>query len=262
MSDQYAVAGVRWNNNISVATITVISYDYLLLLEKEVKYVWVSVQLHICTTTLAWKLTRSPEPTVVTNGVSLHNFLGGGLLFMPEPLCFAEVILIWRLYALYNRSKLLLRVLLGLFIPIVAVSIATDVFLYSRSSVFSVQEIMTADAKYCTFHFKWGPLPVTYMSIPIVCFDILLLTLAAAKLAKHSRERRKIKVPVLNISELFNSTVPYILAPRLTISIWDMHAHDNLIVREVVTGSHSDEHYDQIMHTKIKLITGKSTGII
>lgn len=200
---------------------------------------------------------------------------------MPEPLCynlvvfmewgysayscFAEVILIWRLYALYNRSKLLLRVLLGLFIPIVAVSIATDVFLYSRSSVFSVQEIMTADAKYCTFHFKWGPLPVTYMSIPIVCFDILLLTLAAAKLAKHSRERRKIKVrtntsisiivrlhilyfvlnlmnqiflvilwadisvPVLNISELFNSTVPYILAPRLTISIWDMHAHDKCV---------------------------------
>ncbi|KAG2072397.1 hypothetical protein BDR04DRAFT_1230533 [Suillus decipiens] len=202
MSNQYAVAGVRWNNNISVATITVISYDYLLLLEKEVKYVW----------NRPWSPMACLYIIVRYLGLFLALLWGfwGGLLFMPEPVsynlvvflewgysaysCFAEVILIWRLYALYNRSKLLLRVLLGLFLPIVAVSIATDVFLYSRSNVFSVQEIITADARYCTFLFKWGPLPVTYMSIPIVCFDILLLTLAAAKLIKHSRERRRIKV--------------------------------------------------------------------
>jgi len=30
---------------------------------------------------------------------------------------------------------------------------------------------------------------------------------------------------VTNLSELFNSTVPYIIAPRLTISIWDTHAY-------------------------------------
>lgn len=33
----------------------------------------------------------------------------------------------------------------------------------------------------------------------------------------------------MNISELINSTVPYILAPRLTISIWDTHAHRNCV---------------------------------
>lgn len=40
MSDQDAVAGLRWNNNISVVTITLISYEYLLHFDKEVKYVW------------------------------------------------------------------------------------------------------------------------------------------------------------------------------------------------------------------------------
>ena len=47
------------------------------------------------------------------------------------------VILIWRLHALYNRSKRLLYVLLSLFLPIVALSIWIDIYLYSRPSAFS-----------------------------------------------------------------------------------------------------------------------------
>ena len=46
-------------------------------------------------------------------------------------------ILIWRLYALYNRSKRLLYILLGLFFPIIALVIGTDIYLYSRSSAHS-----------------------------------------------------------------------------------------------------------------------------
>lgn len=58
----------------------------------------------------------------------------------------------------------------------------------------AVQEIITANAKYCTFFFKAGPLPVTYLSIPMVCYDILLVILAAAKLVKHLKERKEINV--------------------------------------------------------------------
>ncbi|KAG0697918.1 hypothetical protein DFH29DRAFT_943872 [Suillus ampliporus] len=36
-----------------------------------------------------------------------------------------------------------------------------------------------------------GPLPAIYTSIPIVCYDIILLVLAAAKLAKHLKDRRR-----------------------------------------------------------------------
>jgi hypothetical protein len=49
----------------------------------------------------------------------------------------SAVILIWRLYALCNQSKLVLHVLVGLFVPIVALSIGTDIYLYSRRNVFS-----------------------------------------------------------------------------------------------------------------------------
>jgi hypothetical protein len=47
------------------------------------------------------------------------------------------VILIWRLYALCNQSKRILYILLGFFLPIVALYIAVDIFLWSQHSAVS-----------------------------------------------------------------------------------------------------------------------------
>lgn len=33
----------------------------------------------------------------------------------------------------------------------------------------------------------------------------------------------------MSLSELFNDTAPFILAPRLILSIWDTHAHDKCV---------------------------------
>ncbi|KAJ8584743.1 hypothetical protein M405DRAFT_936427 [Rhizopogon salebrosus TDB-379] len=201
----------------------------------------------------------------------------GGLLYIPEAVSyalavliewglsvyfwFAEAVLIWRLYALYNRSKWLLYVLLATFLPIVALEIGTDIYLYSRRSAFSVKEIMTPDVRYCIMSFKLGPMIPIYTSIPVICYDIFLVVLAAVILAKHLKERRTVRLrpnayvvmivryhiiyfvlnltnqillvvlwvdipaPVKSFSELFVSSAPFILAPRLIISIWDTHAH-------------------------------------
>ncbi|KAG1837120.1 hypothetical protein DFJ58DRAFT_816873 [Suillus subalutaceus] len=178
---------------------------------------------------------------------------------------FAEAILIWRLYAICNQSKFLLYVLAGLFLPIVALSIWMDIYLYSRRNAFSVKEIITPYAKYCTSSFNIGPMPAIYTSIPIVCYDILLVVLAVVILVRHLKERREIPmrantymvmivrhhilyfvlnltnqillvilwahIPVLamTLSETFINTAPFILAPRLIISIWDTHARDDCI---------------------------------
>ncbi|KAG2137664.1 hypothetical protein BD769DRAFT_1637996 [Suillus cothurnatus] len=263
MSEQSDVFGLLWNDNISVATITLISYDYLLLLDKEIQYVWKRPWSRM---SILYLIVRYFGLVLAL----LWGFsLGGGLLYMPESATIlsclwngaiphivvlhkhiartefaSTVILIWRLYALYNRSKLLLRILLGLFLPIVAASIGADVFLYSRPSMFFVNEIITPDATYCTFLFRTGFRPATYWSIPMISFDVLLVILAAAKLGNHIKERKELRmrpnssismivrlhiIPVTNIAELFNSVVPYILAPRLTISIWDTHAYDKCV---------------------------------
>ncbi|KAG1812773.1 uncharacterized protein BJ212DRAFT_1578527 [Suillus subaureus] len=290
MSEQ-EVAGLLWNNYISVPMFTLMSYEYLLLLDKEVKYVWER----------PWSIMSLLYLIVRYFGLFLALLCGswGGLLYMPESsqvrlranshsslssyiaasyglivliewgfsvyFCFAEAILIWRLYALCNQSKLLLYVLVGLFLPIVALSIGTDIYLYSRPNVFSVKEIITPHAKYCTLSRNTGPMPAIYTSIPIVCYDVLLVILAAAILVRHLKERREIQMrantymvmivryhimyfalnltnqillvilwahiptSVTSLSELFNDTAPFILAPRLIISIWDTHAQDDCV---------------------------------
>ncbi|KAG1908065.1 uncharacterized protein F5891DRAFT_225516 [Suillus fuscotomentosus] len=268
-----AAAGLRWNNNVSVAAIALISYEYLLLFGKEIEYVWKR----------PWSFMSCLYLVVRYFGLFLAIVCAcwGGLLYMPESVsydlivliewgfsvyfCFAEIILIWRLYAISNQSKLVLHVLVGLFVPIVALSIGTDIFLYSRRDVFSVKEVITPDATYCTLSFHIGPMLAIYTSIPIMCFDILLVILAVITLVKHFMEQRRIKMrpntymvmivryhilyfalcltnqillvilwaniptPAMSLAELFNGTAPFILAPRLIISIWDTHANDECV---------------------------------
>ncbi|KAG1850923.1 hypothetical protein F4604DRAFT_1959292 [Suillus subluteus] len=265
---------LNWNNSISVAVITLISYEYMLQFEKEVTYVWQR----------QWSVMTYLYLAVRYFGIFLAMFgaCWGGLFYIPEAVsygmfllmqwsysvyyCLAEVVLIWRLYAIYNQSKLLLYVLLGLFLPIIAIYIAMDIFLWSRPSAISVQEItITPDIKYCTTVFHIGPMPAIYASIPVICFDIFLVILAIIVLAKHLRERKELRMKpnayvvmivryhviyfVLNLASqiimamlwddlstvamnlvlLFNDSSPFIIVPRLIISIWDMHANDNCV---------------------------------
>lgn len=108
-------------------------------------------------------------------------------------------------------------------------------------------------------------MPAIYTSIPIVCYDAFLVVLAAATLMRHLKERREYKMkpntymvmivryhimyfvlnltnqilmvilwahipaPAMSLSELFSDTMPFILAPRLIISIWDTHAQDDCL---------------------------------
>ncbi|KAG2345815.1 hypothetical protein BDR05DRAFT_89833 [Suillus weaverae] len=180
--------------------------------------------------------------------------------------CLAEVILIWRLYALYSQSKTILYVLLGLFLPIVALYIAVDIFLWSRPSAISMQEIIiTPNIKYCTAFYHIGPMPAIYATLPVICYDIFLVILAIAILRKHLKEWKELNlrpnayvlvivryhviyfvlnlasqifmailwanlpVEAMNLVQLFNGTAPFIIVPRLIISIWSTHANDNCV---------------------------------
>ncbi|KAG1774167.1 hypothetical protein EV702DRAFT_549423 [Suillus placidus] len=263
-----------WNNNISVAIITLISYEYLLQFEKEVTFVWER----------QWSAMTYLYLVVRYFGILIAMVCAcwGGLFYIPEAVsygmflffqwsfsvyfCLAEVILIWRLYALYNQSKPILYVLLGLFLPVVALYIAVDIFLWSRPSAISMQEIIiTPNIKYCTAFYHIGPMPAIYASLPVICYDIFLVILAITILRKHLKEWKELNLRpnayvvvivryhviyfvlnlatqifmailwanlpmvVMNLVQLFNGTAPFIILPRLIISIWNTHANNNCV---------------------------------
>lgn len=263
-----------WNNSISVAIITLISYEYMLQFEKEVTFVWQR----------QWSIMTYMYLVVRYFGISIAMTCAcwGGLFYIPETPCYAmflffqwgfsiyfclaELILILRLYALYNRSKPILYVLLGLLLPVVALYIAIDVFLWGRPSAISMHEIIiTPNIKYCTGIFHIGPMLAIYASIPIICYDIFLLGLATAVLVKHLKERNELRMKpnayvvmivryhviyfvlnlatqifmailwadlptaVMYLAQLFIGTAPFIIVPRLIISIWETHANENCV---------------------------------
>ncbi|OAX35189.1 hypothetical protein K503DRAFT_785251 [Rhizopogon vinicolor AM-OR11-026] len=230
---QETVDSLRWNNYTSVAAFTLMSYDYLLLLEKEVKYVWKR----------QWSMMSGLYLIVRYLGLFLAVIVGclvgGGLLYIPKS----------------SHSYLAsLHNIRAIKTPAICLP-----------GAFSVDEVATPTAKYCTFSFNMGPMPAIYTSIPIICYDISLVVLASVALMKHLKERRDVKMrpntyvllivryhiiyfvlnltsqvlltilwanvpmPVMSLSQLFNDTAPFILAPRLIISIWDTHAHDTCV---------------------------------
>ncbi|KAG1806991.1 uncharacterized protein BJ212DRAFT_1485856 [Suillus subaureus] len=206
---------LEWNNNISVASITLISYEYMLQLEKEITFVWdrpwsamsyiylvvryfgiVVAMTCACWGGLVYMPEGAPDLLRLTSGLvvsySMFLFVQWGFSVY---LCLAKVILIWRLYALCNQSKRILYISLGLFLPIVVLYIAVDIFLWSRPSAISMQEItITPNVKYCTYFFHVGPMPAVYAAIPVICYDIFLVVLAIAVLVKHLKERKELKI--------------------------------------------------------------------
>ncbi|KAG2035125.1 hypothetical protein BDR03DRAFT_1012819 [Suillus americanus] len=274
-----------------VVIITLITYEYVLQFDKEVTFVWerqwsVMTYLYLVVRYFGivlamicaiWgecsRLTQIQPILYSTETSFAHREIQKGydmLLFMQwgfsAYFCLAEVVLIWRLYVLYNQSKLILYILLGLFLPVIALYIAMDIFLWSRPSAMTVQEIIiTPNMKYCTAFHHIGPMPAIYASIPIICYDILLVALAIAVLGKHLKERKELKmkpntyvvmivryhviyfvlnltsqiimvvlwahlpIVVFNLVLLYKDTAPLIIVPRFIISIWDTHANDNCV---------------------------------
>ncbi|KAG2137658.1 hypothetical protein BD769DRAFT_1435259 [Suillus cothurnatus] len=91
MSEQ-EVAGLFWNNYLSVPVFTLMFYEYLLLLDKEVQYVWER----------PWSIMSYLYLVVRYLGLFLALLCGlwGGLVYMPESPCKYTVCNTKRLHSL------------------------------------------------------------------------------------------------------------------------------------------------------------------
>ncbi|KAG1811560.1 hypothetical protein EV424DRAFT_1349648 [Suillus variegatus] len=215
-----------WNNNISVAIITLVSYDYMLQFEKEVTFVW------------------QRQRSIMTYTYLVVRYFG---------------ISIAMTCACYSSRLTQIQ-------PCYAMFLFFEWSFSVYFCLAEVQEIIiTANIKYCTAVFHIGPMLAIYASIPIICYDIFLLVLAVAVLWKHLKERNELRMkpnayvvmivryhviyfvlnlatqifmavmwadlptPVMYLVQFFINTAPIIILPRLIISIWETHANENCV---------------------------------
>ncbi|OJA10069.1 hypothetical protein AZE42_10563 [Rhizopogon vesiculosus] len=170
---------------------------------------------------------------IIEWGFSVYFFFSEGKSFIAETSScstkFASAaVLIWRLYALYEKSKRLLFVLLGLLLPVIAITIVSDVYTYSRRNAFSAVLAAAALVKHLKQRRDIKMRPNSYM-IMIVQYHIITFVLNLAIQTMKLMLIRDVYFPtsVSSLLTLFTDIVPFIIAPHLIISIWDMHAHDN-----------------------------------
>ncbi|KAG1867244.1 hypothetical protein DFJ58DRAFT_742948 [Suillus subalutaceus] len=274
---EQSLYALDWNNNTAVVIITLITYEYLLQLEKEVTFVWKR----------RWSVMTYLYLVVRYFGIVLAMVCAvwGGLIYLPEAVmvCFCSCngvflyIFAWRklfssgVFTSYTTNpSSYFMFYWGFLLPVVALYVVMDAFLWSRPSALSVQEVMlTPNVTMCTTIHHIGPMPAIYFSIPIICYDILLVVLAIAVLGKHLKERKEARLKpntylvmivryhviyfVLNLASqaimailwahtpivvlklvlLYKDTAPLIIVPRFIISIWDTHANDKFVHNSV-----------------------------
>ncbi|KAH7919997.1 hypothetical protein BV22DRAFT_1133427 [Leucogyrophana mollusca] len=208
-----------YDNCFSVATATILVYDYFLTVGQEVEYVW---QRPMSLMSFLYYVVRylglfvgiveALWGNIIRGSVSMYVFysccstrfdgrgfdIGGGFYIFVNVGCYVIIwtsaaIMVLRIFAMYRQSKTILGVLLLFFVPTVAASIGFIVKFTNISIVKSVvMEIDFLGTNYCTEAFMTEAqlLLIMYLSIPRLCLDVLLVVLAVGRLVKDTADNR------------------------------------------------------------------------
>ncbi|KAF9231085.1 hypothetical protein BU15DRAFT_82843 [Melanogaster broomeanus] len=173
------------------------------------------------------------------------------------------VVMLLRVYAMYNRSRIMLSILILVYIPATAIHLVLTGIVNNPNTHLSVTAMELINTKSCAFAYSDGTYLLTYINVSRTVISVVLCVLAVSQFLRHSWERRRalgrwqtnrymkllvqesilyfvvdvlynVVALILGTSTLLtvgeqifggSSTVaPYILAPRLIISVREVHS--------------------------------------
>ncbi|KAH7920549.1 hypothetical protein BV22DRAFT_793383 [Leucogyrophana mollusca] len=189
-------------NNCFMAVATLLVYDYLLTIGQEDEYVW---QRPMSLMSFLYYVVRYVGLFVAIVAALWGNFIVGSVpvsagfyvfdnLGFYVIICVSAAIMVLRVFAMYNQSKVILGVLLLFFVPTVVATIVIIVKLLNISSAKSyVIAFNLLGTNYCAEvspSTRADSLLFIYLTIPRVCFDVLLVVLAVGRLVKDAVDNR------------------------------------------------------------------------
>ncbi|KAF9230574.1 hypothetical protein BU15DRAFT_69079 [Melanogaster broomeanus] len=174
-----------------------------------------------------------------------------------------DLTLILRVYAMYNRSRIVLGIILLVYIPTVAVQFALIVMFNNFKTHLSVTEVEEMNLKFCVTSYSDATELSIYIWIARAVNSAVLCLFAVAQFIRHALEMHKVlgkwqsnrymrflvqESILYFISDLLynvlgivlgpsktvsrTAAAPYLLAPRLIISAREFHSH--------IVGDHID----------------------
>jgi len=188
-----------------------------------------------------------------------------------------DLLMILRVYAMYNRSRRILAILLVIYIPTLVLSITSAA--YSTGQKFYLSVLAVADVKICVMGINDIAHVVTYAIVALLVIGTLLCILAVAKFVRQSLEMHKalkqwrsdrytklfvresllyfIANLILNVVSyisnsgtpfivlgILSSVFPFVLGPRFVLSVRELCSY---AVEHVDTGFGAVSHVNTIM---------------
>ncbi|KAF8126764.1 hypothetical protein EV363DRAFT_1452795 [Boletus edulis] len=223
---QSALEYLVLNNYLSLASASVVVYDYILTFSREIEYIWLRPW--------TWVFTMF----VVVRYIGLCWFMTNALLMM-----------ILRVYAMWNRSRTILGILLFLNVTQTIVAVVSDGIYNNPNTHLSVIIGQVSDFSFCNESYINTPATLlAYRTAPRLSFDMY----KATKQWQPNRYMRKLvadgilyfivtvvyqiyvlaifAAPPNNASPTFLSAFLYVtfytLIPRFIISIRELYDHD------------------------------------
>ncbi|KAN0094339.1 hypothetical protein V8E55_002626 [Tylopilus felleus] len=191
---------VQLSDYASVAVFTALGYDYILTFSREVEYIWCQRWTWVSTTFLltrylglCWAVMDAligssflPGPVKVSTTVYLV-----GIWAFVVFLSVADLMMVLRVYAMWNRSRTILCVLLLIYIAqtiicfiFAGIYINTDTYL--SVTIVQYQYLPDSSFKFCGFLLNVPPNLTVYFMIPRFVLSAVLLLLALARTLKES----------------------------------------------------------------------------
>ncbi|KAF8126715.1 hypothetical protein EV363DRAFT_1173759 [Boletus edulis] len=188
------------NNYVSLIIVTAASYDYILTFSREIEYIWSRPWTWISTMFvvvryigLCWIITLTvgssfvPGPLKV--GTVIYEISSWAFLVF---LSATDLIMIFRVYAMWNRSRTILSILLLIYVPQSISSVILDGIYNNPNTHLSVMLAQFLDFSFCGFSFINTPMTLrVYRAVPRLVLSGALVILAVFQTLKQSFEMYK-----------------------------------------------------------------------
>ncbi|KAF8452879.1 hypothetical protein L210DRAFT_2061513 [Boletus edulis BED1] len=184
------------NDYASLIVVTVVVYDYILTFSREIEYVWCKPWTWVSTMFLVvryiglyWIMTIAligssfvSGPLEVSNVMYLAFTWAFGVFLSA-----ADLVMVLRVYAMWNRSRIILGFLLFIFVSQVTTTVVFDGIYHSSSTYFPVTLARVFNLSFCSASFvNFAPILDALIVVPRFVLAATLLILAVLQTLKQS----------------------------------------------------------------------------
>ncbi|KAF9233812.1 hypothetical protein BU15DRAFT_79735 [Melanogaster broomeanus] len=189
-SDPQSILGqIQLNDYISMTSATVVSHDYILTFSNEVEYVWnrpwtlVSV-MYIVLRYLGLLVAMVES---FSTAMSLFIIWGGAIFSIVIHLVF-----VLRVYAMYNRSRIVLGILLLIYIPTQIIELVLVGIINNPKTYMSITDVEVVNMESCTNSYNGGTELIISLRVFSTVINGVLCSFAVVQCIRYSLEMHKV----------------------------------------------------------------------